>query len=71
MIKLILQFNTKVGRDYLPEVEEITRSLSLQIEDLQKTGRRKVIAVTGKTENLFRLSEEMLRFPSVKMKKVD
>lgn len=69
MTKLILQFNTGVGRDCLPEVEEITRSLSLKIESV-KSGARRVIEVTGNTENLFRLSEEMLRYPSVKMKKV-
>ncbi len=73
--KLILQFNTRIGRNHYPQVAELTRELSLSMEDVRDgvqvpAEKYKVVAITGKTENLIRLSDEMLRYPSVKVKKV-
>jgi hypothetical protein len=73
MEKLILKYNAIVGKDHLPEIQEITKKLCLEITDVSEespiAGKRlKVISVTGSKENLDLLHTEMARFPAITTK---
>lgn len=73
MSKLTLQFNAVVGPNHLPEIEEITKRLSLAIENVREespiAGKKlKIIDVIGTPENMLLLRAEMRRFPSITLK---
>ncbi len=73
MSKLTLQFNAQVGPNHLPEIEEITKRLSLSIEGVREesplAGKKlKFVEITGSPENMVLLRAEMRRFPSITLK---
>lgn len=76
MTKMVLKFNAVVGRSPIVEIEEITRRLSLRIENVREespaAGKKfKVLDVTGAPGDLIQFREEMQRFPAVTAKLVD
>lgn len=73
MTKLTLQFNALVGPNHLPEIEEITKRLSLAIASVREespiAGKKlKFVDVTGSPENMILLRAEMRKFPSITLK---
>lgn len=73
MTKLTLQFNAVVGSNPLPEIEEITRRLSLAIEGVREespiSGKKlKLVDVSGTPEAMLLLRDEMRRFPAITLK---
>jgi hypothetical protein len=73
MSKLTLQFNALVGPNHLPEIEAITKRLSLAIDSVREespiSGKKlKFVSVSGTPENLIMFRAEMRRFPSITLK---
>jgi len=72
--KLILKYNAIVGKDHLPELREITRRLSLEIESVKEEtpsgGKKiKIVSIKGDQRSLHALDKELIRFPSIAAKK--
>ncbi len=69
MKKLILKYNTRVGKNHLPKIEEMTKRLGLKIENVEE-GRQglKVVAITGKLEKLHDMDRELIRHASISRK---
>ena len=73
MTRLTLQFNAVVGPNHLPEIEEITKRLSLAIEGVREespiAGKKlKYVDVSGAPEKMMLLRAEMKKFPSITLK---
>lgn len=73
MTKVTLQFNAVVGPNHLPEIEEITRRLSLAIDGVREespiSGKKlKLVDVSGTPEAMLLLRAEMRRFPAITLK---
>ena len=73
-MKLILKYNSIVGKDHLPEIRALTKRLSLEIErvtaESPSGGKKiKVIAVSGKLCHLNELNRELIRYPAIASKK--
>jgi hypothetical protein len=74
MKKRILKYSTNLGKDHLPEIEEITQRLCLRIESVNEesphNGKKiKIVSVTGDQLRLHELDKELIRLPSISIKK--
>ena len=74
MANLVLKYNAVVGKDPLPELQEITKRLTLAIDSVTEekpvSGKRiKVVHVSGAKKNLDELGKEIIRFPAITLKK--
>lgn len=71
----ILKYNAIVGKDHLPEIQEITKKLCLEIlkveEESPVSGKRiKVVSITGSKGSLDQLHTEMMKFPAITAKPI-
>ena len=75
MEKLILKYNAVVGKDCLPQIEEITKRLCLTIESVEEEtptpGKRlKIVSVAGCQDKLAEFGREVVRLPAITIKSV-
>lgn len=72
--RLILKYNAILGKDHLPEIRELTKRLSLEIESVNEesptSGKKiKVISIRGEQRRLHDLDRELIRFPAIAIRK--
>ena len=69
MKKLILKYNSRIGKDPFPEIEKITMKLGLKIEETgeAKPGLKR-LAVIGNSEKLKELDLALVRYASITRK---
>jgi len=72
--KIFLKYNANVGRDRFGEIEKMAKKLFLEVANVEEektaAGKRlKVISVSGNSKSLEAFGREMVRFPSITLKK--
>lgn len=72
MKKILLKYNVRLGKDKLPEIQELIETHDLKIDSIedQKESTKwfKVIKVSGNSEKLEKLDKALVRFASITKK---
>lgn len=72
MKKLLLKYNARLGKDKLPEIQELIKTHDLKIDSIedQKESTKwfKIIKVSGSPERLEKFDKALVRFASITKK---
>jgi hypothetical protein len=64
--KLILKYNSRLGKNPLPKIEELAKRFGLKIEKIEESRPgHKVIAIGGSLEKLNEMDQVLVRYASI------